>query len=296
MEDCPDLCTPSEPVRGSAEPSEPHIPVAIIGAGPAGLTAAYELARRGIPCVVLEELGKVGGLARTEAQNGFLFDIGGHRFYSKVAAVKQFWHDMLGVDFLCRARQSRIYSNGQYYQYPLRPWEALTKLGVIESLRCIISYLATKFRSRQPAVTLEDWLVSSFGRRLYERFFRTYTEKVWGRPCRELSAEWAAQRIQGMSLAGALKDALGLGGRAKDGYKSLIKEFHYPRRGPGMLWEEVRRRAEAGGAQVVTDARVDRIQWAEGSLRAVRAGGRWYRAEHFLSTMPIRDLIGALDP
>ena len=266
----------------------------IIGAGPAGLTAAYQLARRGMRSVVLESLGQVGGLSRTERHHGYHFDIGGHRFFTKVDAVQTMWNDVLGDDFLDRRRLSRLYLDGQYYQYPIEPLEVLLKLGFIESFRSGLSYLASKLRPVSPVHSVEDWLINHFGERLYRRFFKTYTEKVWGIPCSKISANWAAQRIRGLSLWTVVKTALGIEGKQRA--KSLVENFQYPRFGPGMMWEKTAELAAESGCEVRLNSNVDEIHWGPDGVTAVMAGGREIHGRHFLSTMPIRELIGALRP
>jgi protoporphyrinogen oxidase len=273
---------------------ETRFPVAIIGGGPAGLTAAYELTRRGSRCVVLESLGQVGGLARTERRNGFHFDIGGHRFFTKVPAVEQMWAEILGDDLLDRKRISRIYLDGRFYEYPIEPLEVIRKLGPAESLRCVLSYLRAKLRPRRPVVSVEDWLINHFGERLYHRFFRIYTEKVWGIPCNSISAGWAAQRIHGLSLLSVLKTALGL--NRSEAAKSLIRSFQYPRLGPGMMWERTAELVKALGSEVRPNMTVDEIRWEPGRVLSLSAGGRRIEADQFLSSMPIRELIGILRP
>ena len=266
----------------------------VIGAGPAGLTAAYQLARRGTRSIVLESLGQVGGLSRTERHHGYHFDIGGHRFFTKVDAVQTMWEDVLGDDFLDRGRLSRLYLDGQYYQYPIEPLEVLLKLGFIESFRGGLSYLKSKLSPVSPVHSVEDWLINNFGERLYRRFFRTYTEKVWGIPCSQISAEWAAQRIRGLSLWTVVKTALGIEGKTRA--KSLVENFQYPRLGPGMMWEKTAELATEGGCEVRLNSNVEEIHWGPGGVKAVVAGGCEIRGRHFLSTMPIRELIGALRP
>jgi len=183
--------------------------VAIIGAGPAGLTAAYLLAKRGVAVTVLESDPEyVGGLARTVEYKGFRFDIGGHRFFSKSSWVEDFWTEMLPDDMLERPRSSRIYYNGQFYLYPLRPFEALIKLGIFESGLCALSYAKARLAPRPNPKCFEDWVTNQFGARLFRIFFKTYTEKVWGMSCREISADWAAQRIKGLSLGAAIRNGL----------------------------------------------------------------------------------------
>lgn len=266
----------------------------IIGAGPAGLTAAYQLAQRGMGSVVLESLPQVGGLSRTERHKGFHFDIGGHRFFTKVDAVQTMWEEVLGDDFLDRGRLSRLYLDGKYYQYPIEPLEVLRKMGFLESIRSGISYFKSKLSPISPVRSVEDWLINAFGERLYRRFFKTYTEKVWGIPCSEISAEWASQRIRGLSLWTVVKTALGLEGKKRA--KSLVQSFQYPRFGPGMMWEKTAELATTGGSEVRLNTTVEEIHWGPKGIQAVVAGGREVRGEYFLSTMPIRELIGALRP
>jgi protoporphyrinogen oxidase len=273
-------------------------PVVVIGAGPAGLTAAYDLTNHDIRSVVLEKDTVVGGLARTAEYRGYLFDIGGHRFFTKVALVERMWREVLGADFITRPRLSRIYYNSKFFQYPLEPLNALGGLGLIESARCGFSYLAARLRPERPEDNFETWVSNRFGRRLYRTFFKTYTEKVWGIPCREIQAEWAAQRIRGLSLTSVIWNALRpRRPQSKDQViKTLIHEFEYPRRGPGMMWMRTRDVVEQRGSKVVMEAPVEKILWERGRVLGVKAGGRLWRGDHFISSMPIRELINALDP
>ncbi|MBM3889524.1 MAG: FAD-dependent oxidoreductase, partial [Verrucomicrobia bacterium] len=208
-------------------------PTVIIGAGPAGLTAAYDLARRGHRVVVLEKSDKVGGIARTETYRGYRFDIGGHRFHTRVAEVQRLWQEMLGPDLRRTARLSRIFYDGRFFHYPIDAVDTLRNLGIIESARIAASYLKAKLVPRSHQETFEQWVIHRFGRRLYETFFKTYTEKVWGIPCSMIRSDWAAQRIMGLSLMTAVVNATFGAGKTR----SLIKEFDYPSLGPGMMWE-----------------------------------------------------------
>ena len=223
--------------------------VIVIGGGPAGLTAAYELAKAGIKPIVLEMGARVGGIARTEVFNGYRMDIGGHRFFTKVPEVEAFWHEVLGEDFLTRPRLSRIYYNRKFILYPLRFGDALSKLGVWQSFLVLMSYFRSKILPYRNENTFEEWVSNRFGKRLYRIFFKTYTEKVWGIPCDQLSAQWAAQRIQNLSLPRAVMGAI-FGARGAKNVKSLIEEFHYPRLGPGMLWERTQQLVEQRGGEV----------------------------------------------
>jgi len=268
--------------------------VAIIGAGPAGLTAGHELARQGRRVLIVErDPVYVGGIARTVAHRGLLFDIGGHRFFSKSERVERFWTEILGEDLIVRRRSSRIYYRRRFFSYPLQPMEALLKLGPIEAARCVLSFLRARARPIRAPRSFEDWVVNQFGRRLFTIFFKTYTEKVWGMPCREISADWAAQRIRGLSLWAALRTALiPRPSGARSGIKSLIESFRYPRRGPGMMWEAVARRFVDAGGELAMGTEVRALRPGDGwTLElATPDGPRTVRATHVLSSMPIREL------
>src|SRR5579872_4578167 len=213
----------------------------IIGAGPAGLTAAYELSKTNPPLFVLRGNPlSVGGFSGTVNSKGSHSDMGGHRFFSKSREVEDLWTEIAGDDMLQRPRSSRIYYRGQFFTYPLKPFEALSKLGIAESVRCVLSFLSAKWNPIRGPKTFEDWVTNQFGKRLFEIFFKTYTEKVWGMSCQEISADWAAQRIKGLSLTTAIKHALMSQSKPKDRtkvVKTLIDTFRYPRQGPGMMWE-----------------------------------------------------------
>jgi len=279
--------------------------VAIIGAGPAGLTAAYLLAQKQVPVVVLEaDPVYVGGISRTAVYKGFHFDIGGHRFFSKSKQVEDFWTEMLPDDMLERPRLSRIYYRGTFFAYPLKAFDALFKLGVFESLLCILSYAKAKLLPVPHPGNVEDWVSNQFGKRLFRIFFKTYTEKVWGMSCKDISADWAAQRIKGLSLVSAIKNAL-LPQRPQqrgDVIKTLVDTFRYPRRGPGMMWEECARKVrELGGAvqmgHQVTGCRLDGDTglW---TLTHVDAEGGEHTtvARHVISSAPLRQLAQGLTP
>ncbi len=280
----------------------PENPVVVIGAGPAGLTCAYELARQNVPVLVVDSDTRVGGLAQTAEYKGFRFDIGGHRFFTKVPAIAELWRSMLGADFLRRPRQSRIYYDGKFFDYPLKPVNALTNLGVVRAIAAVVSYLWIKVRPIRPEVSVEDWITNRFGRRLYETFFKTYTEKVWGIPCSSLSAEWAAQRIKGLSLTTAVINMLfpTLNKRGGNTVKTLIDEFEYPRFGPGMMWERFRDEIVRLGGRVELGTRVTGIVHSGCTVHGVelQRDGHISRqpASHVVSTMPLRECIRALRP
>lgn len=275
----------------------------IIGAGPAGLTAAVELCRQNYPVTVLEKDRLVGGIARTESYKGYHFDIGGHRFFTKVPEVEKFWHAILGEAFIARPRISRIFYRGKFFDYPLRPMNALSNLGLLTSFQVLLSYLAAQLFPHKPEETFEQWVCNRFGRQLFNIFFKTYTEKVWGLPCSEIRAEWAAQRIQGLSLPIAIRNAL-FGPKGESVIKTLIQQFHYPRLGPGQMWRAAAEYVNTHGGCVELETDVVRVRHAGDRVVEVtahsRANGsraeRLIRGEYFISTMPLAELILKLDP
>jgi protoporphyrinogen oxidase len=278
----------------------------IVGAGPAGLTAAYELSKSAAPVIVLESDPKyVGGISRTVNYHGYRFDIGGHRFFSKSQEVENLWTEILGSDMLQRPRSSKIYYGGQFYSYPLKPFEALSKLGYVESSLCVLSFLAARLNPTANPKSFQDWVVNQFGRRLFEIFFKTYTEKVWGMSCKEISADWAAQRIRGLSLGSAIKNALLPKHETKDRtrvVKTLIDTFRYPRLGPGMMWEACARKVRSLGGQVqlgrnVIGCRFDAEtnSWIV-TTRTADGVVEQYRGEHLISSMPVRQLAAQIEP
>ncbi|HEY7322969.1 MAG TPA: NAD(P)/FAD-dependent oxidoreductase [Candidatus Binatia bacterium] len=271
--------------------------VVIIGAGPAGLTAAYELAKLKVQPTVLEKGDKVGGLARTEDYKGFYFDMGGHRFFTKVQEVKRVWHEALGKDFLRRPRLSRIYYDGKFFDYPLKPVNALFGLGVWESIRIVLSYLRWQISPYPHEDSFEQWVTNRFGKRLFEIFFKSYTEKVWGISCSELKAEWAAQRIKDLSLKTVL---LSMFLTPKETIKTLIDEFDYPRRGPGMMWNSIKETIEKSGGEVRLNSGVVGIQRNGKGIESVIVGFNGHketiRGTDFISSMPVTEFITKLDP
>ncbi len=272
------------------------MPVVIIGAGPAGLSAAYELTRRGCAPIVLERSAQVGGIARTETHGPYRFDVGGHRFFTKIPRISRLWDQLLGEDLLTVKRLSRIYYNGRFFRYPLSVRDTLTQLGLAESVRIVASYAAAKLKPHREEDTFEEWVSHRFGRRLYETFFKTYTEKVWGIPCSRITADWAAQRIKGLSLMAAVSHAFLKRGRAR----SLIEEFRYPRLGPGMMWERLQEAIEKRGGRVFLNTPVRQIFWESGKVRSVvcqSPEGPWeIQASEVVSTIPITTLTRLLNP
>lgn len=276
--------------------------VVIIGAGPAGLTAAYELSKAGISSTIIEKDGVVGGLARTVNYGGYRFDIGGHRFFTKVQSVESMWHEVLGDDFLNRKRLSRIYYNNRFFYYPFRMSNAVFGLGIWNSFLIAFSYLKSQLFPEQPEDTFDKWVSNRFGKRLYELFFESYTEKVWGMPCTEISAEWASQRIKGLSLLQALKNALLKADTTKreEVIKTLIDSFHYPKYGPGMMWETVAERIMLNGNELLLNSEARKIHIVNGRVEKIEIGGNCWVNEvfgtDFISSMPVRELILRLEP
>ncbi len=315
----------------------------IIGAGPAGLTAALELLRRAkVKPIVLEKSGYMGGISRTVNYKGNRIDIGGHRFFSKSDRVMNWWTEVMPVEdttdenhrlvyqnrertlaasgkkgpdpksedlvLLVRPRQSRILFLRKLFEYPLKLTPVtLRQLGLLRTFRAGVSYLRSSIRPIPNEKTLEDFLINRFGRQLYRTFFKSYTEKVWGVPCHQISAEWGAQRIKGLSLRTAilhhLRKLFGRGSKdiaQKDTETSLIEKFLYPKFGPGQLWEEVARRVRAEGGEILTGWNVARIHASGDRVTGVTAVNeqgeeRHFPADHVFSTMPVKELIHALE-
>ena len=284
------------------------VDVAIIGAGPAGLTAGYLLTKQGKSVAIIEkDATYVGGISRTVEHEGYRFDIGGHRFFSKSQQVVDLWNEILPDDFIQRPRMSRIYYEGKFYSYPLRAFEALSNLGILRSTACMISYGVSKLFPIKEVKSFEDWTSNQFGKKLYSIFFKTYTEKVWGMPCNEMSADWAAQRIKGLSLWGAvvdgLKRSLGLNKRPNDGQavKTLLETFRYPRLGPGMMWDAARDKIVAtGNGQVLMGHAMKQLASdGEGGWRLSATGPDGdvvIKAANAISSAPMRELSARLHP
>lgn len=276
-------------------------PVVIIGAGPAGLTAAYDIVKRGGNVTVYEADSVVGGISRTVEIDGWRFDIGGHRFFTKVPEIEALWHEILSDDdFLLRPRMSRIFYEGKYYDYPLKASNALKNLGAIEAVRCVLSYVNAKIHPPKDQTNYEGWLVARFGWRLYRRFFKTYTEKVWGVPVNQMPADWAAQRVKGLSLGNAIFNAL-MPKRKQTAITSLIEEFQYPKFGPGMMWERCTELVRERGGRVELKHRVIGISTEGGRAVAVKVMGpdgviTSQPASHVISTMPMAQLVDVFDP
>lgn len=271
--------------------------VIVIGAGPSGLTAAHNLVKLGVSTTVFEKAEIVGGIARTESYRGFHFDMGGHRFFTKSKAVNDFWNEVLAEKFLERDRLSRIYYKNRFFAYPLKPLNALFGLGLIESVLILLSYLKWRVFPYREEDTFEQWVTNRFGKRLFETFFKTYTEKVWGIPCTELKAEWAAQRIKGLSLASAVMHMF----RKPDKtIKTLIDRFHYPCQGPGMMWRAVAEQVENASGAVHMKSDVVRIHHTGGRVTSLVISQEGVESVHegsdFISSMPLTEVIKKLDP
>lgn len=280
-------------------------PTVIIGAGPAGLTAAYELSKSNFSSVVLEADDVVGGISRTVNYDGYRFDIGGHRFFSKIPYVNQLWEEILGNEFLLRPRLSRIHYRGHFFDYPLKATNALAGLGAFEAMMVVLSYFRAKVAPYNGGSedNFEQWVANRFGYRLYSIFFKTYTEKVWGLPCHQISADWAAQRIKNLSLKNAVYNAImsGVNINNKEVITSLIEQFHYPKLGPGMMWEKCVEAIGERNNPTIMQQRVTKIRHKNGEVQcveAVNAAGEKteYHGPQFISSMPLKELILALDP
>lgn len=276
----------------------------IIGAGPAGLTTGYLLSKEGRDVLIIErDETYVGGISRTVDYKGFLFDVGGHRFFSKSKEVVDLWREILPDDFIQRPRLSRIFYGGKFYSYPLKAREALFNLGIFNSAACVLSYAWARLRPIKDPKTFHQWVRNQFGERLFSIFFRTYTEKVWGMSCDEISADWAAQRIKGLDLFAAIKSALGFGqGGGKGQIKTLIQSFDYPRRGPGMMWEAAASMVRARGGRILMGRTLSGMSWNADrgvwtvSVQLASGEIETYTAKNIVSSAPIRELAMAMSP
>jgi protoporphyrinogen oxidase len=280
--------------------------VVVMGAGPAGLSAAYELTRHGTPVTVVEkDPVQVGGIARTHEFMGCRFDVGPHRFFSKSAEIEALWTEILGEEIRPVSRLTRIMYRGKFFDYPIKASNAFLNLGPFETARCLVSYAQARLRPVVDPQSFEDWVSNQFGRRLFEIFFKTYTEKVWGIPTSKLSADWAGQRIRGLNLVEVIRNALLpaslRGGGERAIVKTLVDAFRYPRLGAGQMWEGVAARLAAAGHPVRMGEEVVAVRHANGRVLSVTvrdAGGGTLDVlgSEFISTMPIRELIAKLQP
>ncbi|MGE3065834.1 MAG: NAD(P)/FAD-dependent oxidoreductase [Hyphomicrobiaceae bacterium] len=287
-----------------------HSDVFVVGAGPAGLTAAYLLTKKGVSTTVIEaDPTYVGGISRTANYKGFLFDIGGHRFFSKSKEVVDLWKEILPQDFIERPRLSRIFYNGRYFSYPLKAFEALNNLGYVESALCVLSYMYKQAFPNERTETFHEWVSNQFGERLFSIFFKTYTEKVWGMSCDEISADWAAQRIKGLDLWSAMSNALRRSivtkpAVGKDGQviKTLIESFQYPRKGPGMMWDAAAAKTRAQGGTIHMGTTLESMSYHQPTgLWTITAttqdgGTETFTAKHVISSAPVRELVSSINP
>lgn len=271
--------------------------VYIIGGGPAGLSAANELLMGGdAEVIVLEKAPMVGGISRTESYKGYHFDIGGHRFFTKNPSVQALWDDILKDDFIKVPRLSRIFYKDKYYQYPIKLFNTFFNLGPVESFFILISFFKIKIFPLPKENTFEEWVTNRFGERLYRTFFKTYTEKVWGIPCTSIQSDWAAQRIQGLSLTSAVANALFGSQKAK----TLIDEFDYPKMGPGMMWEGFQKRISENGGTVLLNTEAVAIRHEQGRVYEIDYldGDQIERAsvDALITSTPINLLVQLMDP
>jgi len=281
---------PEDEQRGS-------IGTAVLGGGPAGLTAAYTLGLRGKSATVFEGDGIVGGIAKTVEFKGYRFDLGGHRFFTKMKPIEKLWEHVMGEEFLTRPRLSRIFYNGKFFSYPLRARDVVGRLGVVESTRCALSYMWSARHRGRTAETFEEWVTTRFGRRLYDAFFRSYTEKVWGIPGSEIRSQWAAQRIRDFSLWKAMLSILGI---RQSQVTTLIEEFRYPRLGPGQMWETFAKRITDGGIDIEMQTRSTKILHGGSRVTGIVVdgpeGAREHEVEGLLSSIPLSQLVQQLEP
>lgn len=271
--------------------------ILVIGAGPAGLAAGYSLVQKGFKPVVLEKRDIVGGISCTESFKGFLFDMGGHRFFSKDKMINDIWKELLKDDFLLRNRLSRIYYKKKFFDYPLRPWNALKGMGIFGAFSVAASYFRWRVFPYRKEHNFERWVTNRFGKRLYNTFFKSYTEKVWGIPCSEIRSEWAAQRIKDLSLKKMLAKMLLISDKH---YVSLIEKFLYPRRGPSMMWNAIKDFIDNAGGSVRMQHDVRAIVRDGFRVRGIQVENdgknELLSADHYISSMPITSLVKRLDP
>jgi protoporphyrinogen oxidase len=288
-----------EPPAELARPEMREKPTVILGAGPAGLTAGYLLVKQGLPVVVLEAEDQVGGIAKTAVRDGYRFDLGGHRFFTKAKEVDALWHEIMREDFLERPRMSRIYwrsprGEGKFLDYPLRGPDVMRKLGPVDLTRALLSYVWAAVKPKGREENFEEWVSNRFGRWLFNQFFKSYTEKVWGVPTSEIRADWAAQRIKNLSFFRAAWAAFF--GNRDNRVTSLISKFNYPRYGPGQMWETMTDDIERLGGQVLLDHKVERLEFENDRCVRVHVGERIFEPSAVISSLPLRNMVGMAEP
>lgn len=278
--------------------------VLILGAGPAGLALAYKLSNEQVDTVIIElDKGQVGGLSKTINHNGFLIDIGGHRFYTKSSEVMSFWKELLKEDWLKKERYSRIYYKNIFFDYPLRPIQCLLRLSFIKSIKILFSFFISKIFNVKKAHNLEEWFTQKFGKELYLTFFKSYTEKVWGLKCRDISKDWAAQRIQDLSFYTIFKNSFKVFLRlnSNNSVKTLTSSFLYPRLGPGMLWDTCAKICQERGTRFFFGTNCEKIEF---NASTKKWHGYFKNSEqHFdegnfdyvVSSIPIPSLINCIE-
>jgi protoporphyrinogen oxidase len=282
-----------------ARPEMRDKPTVVLGGGPAGLTAGYLLAKHGLPVVVLEAEDQVGGIAKTAVRDGYRFDLGGHRFFTKVKEVDNLWHEIMREEFLERPRMSRIYwrdrkGRAKFLDYPLRGPDVMKKLGPIDLTKALLSYLWAAIKPKGREETYEEWVANRFGRYLFNQFFKSYTEKVWGVPTSEIRSEWAAQRIKNLSFFRAAWSAFF--GNKDNKVTSLIDRFNYPRYGPGQMWETMTDDIGRLGGQVLLEHKVTKIEFEGERCARVHVGDKVFEASAVISSLPLRNVVGMAEP
>jgi protoporphyrinogen oxidase len=299
--------TAKQPARPAAHDGIPEIarpemrdkPTVILGGGPAGLTAGYVLAKQGLPVIVLEAENQVGGIAKTAVRDGYRFDLGGHRFFTKVKEVDDLWHEIMKEEFLKRPRMSRIYwrdrhGEAKFLDYPLRGPDVMKKLGPVDLTKALLSYLWAAVKPKGKEETYEQWVSNRFGRYLFNQFFKSYTEKVWGVPTSEIRADWAAQRIKNLSFFRAAWSAFF--GNRDNKVTSLISEFNYPRYGPGQMWEQMTEDIKALGGQVLLETKATKLEFEGDRCVRVHAGDQVFEPSAVISSLPLRNTVGMSEP
>lgn len=264
--------------------------IAVIGAGPAGITAAYELAKAGYAVSLYEASDKVGGLSKTIDLWNQKVDLGPHRFFSNDTKVNKLWLEVVEKDYHMVDRLTRIYYKKKFYYYPLKPFDALFKLGIGQAFLCVMSYFKEKIKPTKQDGSFEAWVTGRFGSRLYSIFFKTYSEKLWGIPCTELDEDFAAQRIKKLSLFEAVKNALFSGKKNK--HKTLVDQFAYPIEGTGMVYERMKSFIEKNGGKVLCSTPVKKVVTEDGkAVKLELVSGESLNFDHIISSMPITHLV-----